>query len=533
MSPLPPAAETLRAVVAEMVGGEPREGQRAMVQAVAAAIEGEQHLLVQAGTGTGKSLAYLVPAICSGKRVVVSTATKSLQEQLVGKDLPWLADTLHRRYGVEVDFALLKGRSNYYCRVRGGDALDDPELITYDADVYGEVRALTEWAKDSETGDRSDAAVPASERAWRAVSMPPGECPGRAKCGRAAECFAELARDRAGLADIVVVNHHLLALDLLSEGQVLPEHAVTIVDEAHELADIVTDVVGATCTPASLDRLATRTRSYVEADDADTLAEALETFGDALRGAPGGRLRSLPAELAGAGVTARAALNHAMQQLQPTKTLDEDVAAKQLAVRSALVAMVEVIDRATSGGDDDVIWVERGMVTRDSRLRIAPLDVGPLLAERLFESTTVIATSATLTVGGAFDIPARRLGLDPAVEVMSSLRPSAECWQGMDVGSPFDFRAQGMLYVPRRFPAPSGPTAVDHAAAVLDELTALIEAAGGRTLALFTTTRAVMAAAETLRARLDLPMLVQGEAPPRTLVRQFAEDDASCLFATT
>jgi ATP-dependent DNA helicase DinG len=197
VSPLPSAPETLRAVVAEMAGGEPREGQRAMVQAVADAIDAEQHLLVQAGTGTGKSLAYLIPAICSGKRVVVSTATKSLQEQLVGKDLPWLADTLERLYDVEVDFALLKGRSNYYCRVRGDDALDDPELITYDADVYGEVRALAEWAKDSKTGDRSDAAVPASERAWRAVSMPPGECPGRAKCGRACRVLRR-ARPRPG-----------------------------------------------------------------------------------------------------------------------------------------------------------------------------------------------------------------------------------------------------------------------------------------------------------------------------------------------
>jgi ATP-dependent DNA helicase DinG len=517
-----------------MAGGEPREGQQAMAAAVADAISAEQHLLVQAGTGTGKSLAYLVPAVCSGQRVVVSTATKALQEQLVGKDLPWLAETLHRLYGVDLDFALLKGRSNYYCLVRGMAALDDPELLMYDADVSGEVQALAEWAAASDTGDRSDVDAPVSDRAWRAVSMPPGECPGRTRCGRGEECFAEQARDRAALAEVVVVNHHLLALDILTAGQVLPEHAVTVVDEAHEFADIVTDVVGATCTPGSLERLVTRAGSYV-GDDADALAQAVDALGDALRTAPTGRLRELPAELSGAVVTARSAFARALDQIKSAGNDDDDAIARQLALRGAVLSAVEVLDRAGRGAADDVVWIERGMVTRDSRLRVAPLDVGELLAQQLFSTRTVVATSATLAVGGSFDIPARRLGLQPPgdSEVAPDDRPSPACWRGLDVGSPFDFRRQGMLYVPRRFPVPAGATALDHAAAVIDELVALIDAAGGRTLALFTTTRAVAAAAEALRSRLDHPILVQGEAPPRMLVRRFAEDESSCLFATT
>lgn len=534
MTDLPPAADTLRAVVAEMTGGEPRDGQRAMAAAVADAILAEQHLLVQAGTGTGKSLAYLVPAICSGERVVVSTATKALQEQLVGKDLPWLTETLHRLHGVDVDFALLKGRSNYYCLVRGAAALDDPELLMYDADVSVEVQALAEWAAGSDTGDRSDVDVPVSERAWRAVSMPPGECPGRSRCGRGEECFAEQARDRAAQADVVVVNHHLLALDVLTAGQVLPEHAVTVVDEAHEFADIVTDVVGASCTPGSLERLVTRARGYV-GDDADALAQAVDDLGDALRTAPSGRLNQLPAQLSAAVVAARSAFARALDQIKTTEEGDDDAVARQLALRGAVISAIEVLDRAGRVAADDVVWIEPGTVTRDSRLRVAPLDIGELLAETLFGTRTVVATSATLAVGRAFDIPARRFGLrlPGGDDVPPDDRPSADCWQGLDVGSPFDFGRQGMLYVPRRFPVPAGATALDHAAAVVDELAALIDAAGGRTLALFTTTRAVAAAAEALRSRLDHPILVQGEAPPRTLVRRFAEDESSCLFATT
>ncbi|MDQ1709796.1 MAG: ATP-dependent helicase DinG, partial [Frankiaceae bacterium] len=498
MTGLPAADETLAAAVEAMAGGEPRTGQRAMAQAIAGAIKERRHLLVQAGTGTGKSLAYLVPAICSGERVVVSTATKSLQEQLVGKDLPELAATLTDRFGVGFDFALLKGRSNYYCRVRGETAADDPEMAMYDADSASEVAAVVRWATDSDTGDRSDLATPVSDKVWRAVSMPPGECPGRTKCGRADECFAEHARDRAGLADVVVVNHHLLALHLMSAGNLLPDHAVTVIDEAHDFADIVTDVVGATCTPASLERLITRCAAHLPAEDATTLEQAVEAFGDALRGAPPGRLRSLPSAIAGSAVTARAALARVLDLLKTSNTLGgtEDDDAKMLALRHLVLMVIETLDRAQAGSADDVVWVERGgQSSRDTRLRVAPLDVGRLLASDLFSATTVVATSATLAVAGGFDIPARRLGLEEPAAVADADRPNPFAWDGIDVGSPFDFARQGMLYIPRDFPAPQGATATAHAAAVVDELVTLINAAGGRTLALFTTTRAVTEAA--------------------------------------
>ncbi|MEO6714431.1 MAG: ATP-dependent DNA helicase, partial [Mycobacteriales bacterium] len=498
MTGLPAADDVLAAVVDGMAGGEPRPGQRAMAAAVTEAIQDHRHLLVQAGTGTGKSLAYLVPAICSGERVVVSTATKALQEQLVGKDLPELAATLTERFGAGFDFALLKGRSNYYCRVRGDSAADDPEMAMYDADSASDVATVVTWASDSDTGDRSDLETPVSDKVWRAVSMPPGECPGRTKCGRASECFAEHARDRAGLADVVVVNHHLLALHLMSGGNLLPEHAVTVIDEAHEFADIVTDVVGATCTPASLDRLVTRCAAHLPAEDARKLEDAVEAFGDALRAAPHGRMRSLPSDIAGAAVTARAALSRVLESLKSSNTLggNEDDDAKMLALRHLVLMVIETLDRAQAGTADDVVWVERGgQSTRDTRLRVAPLDVGRLLASDLFSETTVVATSATLSVAGGFDIPARRLGLPEPEPVADADRPNPAAWNGLDVGSPFDFSRQGMLYIPRDFPAPQGSTIAAHAQAVIDELATLIEAAGGRTLALFTTTRALTEAA--------------------------------------
>ena len=535
MSELPPAAQVLAAVVDEMAGGEPRPGQRQMADEIATGIKERRHLLVQAGTGTGKSLAYLVPAICSGLPVVVSTATKALQEQLVGKDLPDLAATLTKRFGTGFDYALLKGRSNYYCRVRGDTALDDPEMAMYDADAASEVSALAAWATDSDTGDRSDLEKPVSDKAWRAVSMPPGECPGRSKCGRAPECFAEHARDRAGLVDVVVVNHHLLALDLLAGGGVLPEHEVTVIDEAHEFADIVTDIVGAQCTPASLDRLFTRCAGQLQPAEAVKLEEALAGLDEALRAAPQGRLRTLPSLLAAAALTARSALARVLDSLKTSSKLGgtEDDEAKTLALRSAILSVIETLDRALAGTTDDVVWVERGLTSRDTRLRVAPLDVGQLLAAGLFSAATVVATSATLAVAGGFEIPARRLGLPQPQPVADADRPNPFAWIGIDVGSPFDFTRQGMLYVPRDFPVPQGSTAPAHAQAVVDELVALIEAAGGRTLALFTTTRAVNEAATAVRDRTSHRILVQGDAPARHLVRDFAADEPSCLFATT
>jgi ATP-dependent DNA helicase DinG len=533
---LPSVDDTLTAVVESMAAGEPRPGQLAMAAAVAKAIESRTHLLVQAGTGTGKSLAYLVPAIASGERVVISTATKALQEQLVGKDLPDLAASLRDRFGTSFVFALLKGRSNYYCRVRGASAGDDAEMLMYDADASDEVAAINRWAAESDTGDRSDLDDPVSDKAWRAVSMPVGECPGRAKCARSHECFAELARDRAAEADVVVVNHHLVALDLISMGNVLPEHSVTVVDEAHEFADIVTDVVGAQCTPSSLDRLVTRLLPQLPEADAGPLQDAIEDFGEALRSAPQGRMRSLPAQLAQTAILARSALTRALDGMKSQGKLgaDDDDEAKALALRGAVLSAIETLDRAQTGTADDVVWVERGgPSSRDIRLRVAPLDVGALLAEQLFSARTVIATSATLAVGGAFDIPARRLGLEPPAQVDADARPDPHSWTGLDVGSPFDFARQGMLYVPRGMPVPSGASTAEHSAAVIEELASLIEAAGGRTLALFTTTRAAVDAAAALRPRVSHHLFVQGDAPARHLVRDFAADETSCLFATT
>ena len=523
-----PLDKALAAVVGALPRGEVRDGQARMADAVADALAGGSHLLVQAGTGTGKSVAYLVPAILSGHRVVVSTATKALQEQIVGKDLPQVADALEALLGEEVRFALLKGRGNYLCRIRADEAGDDAQLAFDDRGVAGDVGRLLEWAAETETGDRSEVVPAVSERAWAAVSIAPGECPGAARCSHGWDCFAEQARATAAAADVVVVNHHLLALHLAAGGGVLPEHQSVVVDEAHELEDIVTSAWGADVSAVSLDRLARRCAPYLEADAVDALSDACAGLGDVLRAVPAGRLTTLPGPLAEGLTDAKAALGVAIRELEGERTDagsadDEERLTRVLAALNALTGADAVLGRALELGEHDVVWVEPGGRGSDVRLRVAPVEVGDRLAERLFDSVTVVATSATLAVGGSFELAAARLGLDP----------EGAGWVGLDVGSPFDYRSQAMLYTPRRMPAPTGPGAAAHAEAVWDEMAALIAAAGGRTLGLFTSRAAVAAAAEALAPRISCPLHVQGDAAPGVLVRAFAEDERSCLLGTT
>ncbi len=248
------AGSTLQGALAVVVaalpgGGEARPGQVQMALAVAAAIEDDHHLVVQAGTGTGKSLGYLVPALLSGRKVVVATATKALQDQLAAKDLPFLQQHL----GAPFEFAVVKGRSNYFCRQRGREVgggaggqldLDDVDTEALGAGFSAQVLRLLQWAAESETGDRSELYFEPSPKAWAQVSVSAMDCPGAARCPSGGECFAEMARERAEQADVVVANTHLYGTHLASGGHVLPDHDVVIFDEAHELEDVASSSLG-------------------------------------------------------------------------------------------------------------------------------------------------------------------------------------------------------------------------------------------------------------------------------------------------
>ncbi|MCX5448811.1 ATP-dependent DNA helicase [Streptomyces nigrescens] len=516
------------------VGGTERPGQVAMAEAVAEAVDEQAHLLVQAGTGTGKSLGYLVPALAHGERVVVATATLALQRQLVERDLPRTVEALHPLLRRRPEFAMLKGRSNYLClhRLHEGvpqeeeDGLFDVfEQATPTSKLGKDLLRLRDWADETETGDRDALTPGVSDRAWGQVSVSSRECLGASKCAYGAECFAEAARERAKLADVVVTNHALLAIDAIEGAPVLPQHEVLIIDEAHELVSRVTGVATGELTPGQVNRAVRRAAKLVNEKAADQLQTASETFERLMELALPGRLEEVPEDLGYCLMALRDAARTVISALGSTRdksVQDED------AVRKQALAAVEnvhaVAERIANGSEYDVVWYERHDRFGAS-LRVAPLSVSGLLREKLFDDRSVTLTSATLKLGGDFNGVAASLGLAPEGTEGEDVPP----WKGLDVGSPFDYSKQGILYVAKHLAQPGREGSRTD---MLDELTELIEAAGGRTLGLFSSMRAAQAAAEELRGRLDVPILLQGEETLGELIRAFAEDARTCLFGT-
>ncbi|MGY4957696.1 ATP-dependent DNA helicase [Streptomyces nigrescens] len=516
------------------VGGTERPGQVAMAEAVAEAVDEQAHLLVQAGTGTGKSLGYLVPALAHGERVVVATATLALQRQLVERDLPRTVEALHPLLRRRPEFAMLKGRSNYLClhRLHEGvpqeeeDGLFDVfEQATPTSKLGKDLLRLRDWADETETGDRDALTPGVSDRAWGQVSVSSRECLGASKCAYGAECFAEAARERAKLADVVVTNHALLAIDAIEGAPVLPQHEVLIIDEAHELVSRVTGVATGELTPGQVNRAVRRAAKLVNEKAADQLQTASETFERLMELALPGRLEEIPEDLGYCLMALRDAARTVISALGSTRdksVQDED------AVRKQALAAVEnvhaVAERIANGSEYDVVWYERHDRFGAS-LRVAPLSVSGLLREKLFDDRSVTLTSATLKLGGDFNGVAASLGLAPEGTEGEDVPP----WKGLDVGSPFDYSKQGILYVAKHLAQPGREGSRTD---MLDELTELIEAAGGRTLGLFSSMRAAQVAAEELRGRLDLPILLQGEETLGELIRAFAEDARTCLFGT-
>ena len=526
------------------LGGTQRDGQVQMAEAVERSFASGEHLAVQAGTGTGKSLAYLVPAIShaveSNHPVVVSTATIALQRQLVDRDLPRLADALTPELPRRPVFALLKGRGNYLClnKIHGGaisDPDDRPQEELFDAvastQLGRDVKRLNEWSSDTETGDRDELVPGVPDRSWGQVSVSARECIGATRCTYGTDCFAEKARAKAGTADVVVTNHALLAINAIADVNVLPEHDMLVVDEAHELVDRVTSVATGELSATSLGVALRRAGRLVDPEVAQRLEAAIATFTSALHDEEPGRKDHLDEELATYLTVLRDAADKVRSSIDTAPSDPKAASARNEAV-TALTDLRDTATRVLSSygpaipDRTDVVWLDRDEIRGVVRvvLRVAPLSVAGLLRNRIFDQSTVILTSATLTVGGTFDSMARSWGLKFGED------DEGAKWRGLDVGSPFSHAKSAILYVAAHLPPP-GRDSVG-SAEQLDEIAGLVTAAGGRTLGLFSSMRAAKATAEAMRGRLDTPVLCQGEDTTSALVRKFADDDETSLFGT-
>ena len=517
-------------------GGQNRAGQRTMAAHVAQALELQRHLLVQAGTGTGKSLGYLVPALArvgeSDQPIVVATATLALQAQIVNRDIPHLLEALEPRPESQAQVALLKGRNNYLClhKLEGGYPEDEPDALfdmpSSTSRVGEEVVRLREWADRTETGDRDELKPGVSDRAWAQVSVSAAECLGR-RCPLVEECFSEMARSRAAEADIVITNHALLAINAFEGMKVLPEHETVIIDEAHELVDRVTGAVSGSLTVAMVRRAARSVKKHSKADSG-ALEMAAGTLETAFEGLAEGLLKGLDGRL----LTAISAVNDASRTaLSDTKPDGQDVDAGLQMARSRVSEVHDMSSRILeASGEQDVLWISRqggwengryvaASDTDPATLNIAPLSVGLQLRDGLFADRTVILTSATLTVGDSFDVAAGALGLQGE---------GAPRWTSIDVGSPFDYRKQGIMYVAGDLKPPGFGVHEGQ----LDRLRELCEASEGGALGLFSSKRAAERAAEYMREHSDLNILLQGESSLKALVEEFSEDVDSCLFGT-
>jgi ATP-dependent DNA helicase DinG len=512
-------ASSLASVTAVLPGAEDRPGQQHMAALVEAAIEGGRHLVVQAGTGTGKTLAYLVPAISSGSRVVVTTATKALQDQLADKDLPFLA----RALPVDFDWSVLKGRSNYLCLQRlreltalgGDDAQGQLELAELAPRAMADLQRIAKWVAHTPTGDVAELDFAATETVLRAVTVGSDECPGADRCPMGEPCFAELARRRAAAADVIVVNTYLYGLHIGSGGTILPDHDVVVFDEAHGIEDIMSTTLGIQISPGRFVTLGGVIRRIL--DDPEVVAGVIDVA-DALRAAlaphAGKRLPDpYPDDLLSALLDARARLERALNAITAVETPLDDARQRKLRAQLLTGAAIESIDAALRGPSAGTARVDFVSGTASKpHLEIAPLDVGPLLREGVWEQRTAILTSATIPSSLV-----QRVGFPPTTVDVA------------DVGSPFDYAHNALLYCAISMPDPRHPQYRD---AVHDELAALITAAGGRTLALFTSWAAMDAAAAALRQGVDVPLLTQRDLPKPALLRAFAADESTTLLAT-
>jgi len=483
-------------------GYEARPEQAALAAAVERALACGEHLVAEAGTGVGKSLAYLVPALASGQRVVVATATKALQEQLLRSDVPIASAISGRRVRVEV----LKGRQNYLCRRQLQGFSPSLDAEGRDGAAF---EAMQGWLVSTETGDRAELEVEPSPALWAELAVGADRCSGR-RCPFVSACFAEVARGRAAEAELVIVNHALYFADVASGGGVLPEHDAVVFDEAHRLEESAAGWLGGRVSRAGLRRLVLDVERA--ARDAHTeppqrqlerVVRCGERLLEAVAPASGRRrVRETPVEPALVLVDA---LGELASSLQGGGEEHDALARRSL----AQAAQVEATLQAEPQGR--VVWAEPDAVAW------APVDVAEELRERLWdEGPTAILVSATLAVGDDAGFVRRRLGLSHAREAI--------------VGSPYDYREQALLYAPRTMPDPRDDAFLERAA---DEIVALLSLSEGRALVLTSSYRALDAYRAQVRGRVPYDVLVQGEAPRERLLERFRDDVGSVLLATS
>lgn len=519
-----------------------RPGQMAMASAVADALSSRHHLLVEAGTGTGKTLAYLVPAVATGRRIIISTGTKNLQEQLYFKDVPFLQSVLPSKFRA----TYLKGRSNYLCLQRLKRAEVSPVLTGLDeVDYFEQVRR---WAAETEVGDRAElSALPENLPFWRHLDARSDICIG-AKCPSFDPCFITRARQAALEADIVIVNHHLFFADLALRGrewgQVLPDYSAVIFDEAHQIEDIAAQYFGAAVTSFQLSDVISDI-SRLPIIDVDSVGEITKASARVMRMADQFWLafvRSQDDRQTSGPQEGRFTLNARMfsrpspnGEVELTPTGERFVALKTafqrllgcLGVVKQPPAEIEAILRRIeqmkfdldfiARGDDEkfVYWGERR--GRGVFLHATPIDASGILNDRLFAKTeTVVLTSATLTSANSFDFIRSRLGIDAAVELISE--------------SNFDYTTQALLYFPPKMPDPRD---AGFTRAAADEIVKLIRASQGRAFVLSTSYSQMQALRSLVEPMVDFPILMQGEGSRSGLLERFRETTGAVLFATS
>jgi ATP-dependent DNA helicase DinG len=536
-----------------------RRGQLQMAQAVEQALEEKRHLIVEAGTGTGKTLAYLLPVIRSGKRVIISTGTKNLQEQLFYKDIPFLEQTLFPNREGKLNVCYMKGRNNYLCKKKLYDLTDQPVLSGLEEIEH--YRAIAAWEKTTHTGDRAElASLPEASALWHKLDARSDTCLGQ-KCSAFETCFITEMHRRAQESDIIIVNHHLFFADLAikqaseyaPDAGILPEVGAVIFDEAHELEDVAGNYFGVSVSNQRLEELArdveaslTRNKmlssSVVSA--VRSLRERSQLFFSVLPQGEGRfafeNRREFMEENGDEFIALQQSLNRLGSELQNLANKSEEVFTFSRRAQELLVQLGFLME---SEDHNTVFWIERrgrGFSPRSRRdtehpkeaaeasrvamvgrqnvyLQATPIDVAPILQRTLFEPLeTAVLTSATLAVGSGFEYMRRRLGLEHVREVV--------------LPSHFDYQKQALFYVPPDLPDPRTP---QFAAKAADRIRGLLEITRGRAFVLFTSYAQMNEVYQRLLGELEFPMLLQGDAPKSALLEEFRLTPHAVLFATS
>jgi ATP-dependent DNA helicase DinG len=510
---------------------EHRPGQVQMALAIADAMESSRHLCVEAGTGTGKTLAYLLPAIFSGKRVMISTATKNLQEQLFQKDVPFLENALKRNFSV----CYMKGRANYLCLSRLEAIQNAAYLFSPHDPEY--LKKIKRWARQTETGDRAElATLPENLTLWQHIDARRETCEGR-KCRNFENCFVTLVRQRALESDIIIVNHHLFFADLALRqedfGKVLPDYSNVVFDEAHEIEDVATQYFGVRLSNYRMSEFIHDARAALNetGESSDFLSRELDRLAEyaraffacfwgmegryVMRSSGGSGIRRGPAgcdNLEGICKNLRVQIDAARRSFECLPAQSDNIEALVRRARELENDLSEILESAST---ENVYWYEiRG---RGVFLQSSPINLAPVLSEKLFAAADcVVLTSATLSTGGDFSFIRTRLGIKDAEELI--------------VPSHFDFTRQAILYVPDNIPEPREAGWVERAAA---EIRTLLDASRGRAFLLFTSYAQMRQVYESLRDAVDFPLFMQGDKSKFRLLEEFRATPGAVLFATS